>query len=354
MLIRAFLITLIFIAAIAAIGSRAAWRLTEPAEAERLAFRAAGPIIDLDARIADLIEEVETGRGADRAGQRDADVEWRELIAYGAERVAEELEFDEDVEAQLRRLVDEYDFGKLTGGGPPTVGSSDLAELDWRAFTYYVLAESTEIVSADAVTGIRTDAGDVRLDAVVQRIIEALTETGLEAIEAIPPAEIDLLGQTADLIEALGAAPAGARTEAQADLAKAARDVAELSAGVAEARRASGIAAIASTIAVFVLTAGLAISAGWLRGIGFGALSVATGAGVLAIIGLAVEREAPQRAANAAEAAVESGWIIGGAAASVLFDEAIVVVIAAGAAAAAALIAAFIAAKRGADRRARA
>ena len=350
MLIRAFLIALIFAAAIAAIGSRAAWRLTEPAEAERLAFRAAAPVIDIEARIQDLIEEVGTGR----AGQPDADAEWRELIAYGAERVAEELEFDEDVEARLRRLVDEYDFGELTGGGPPTVGIADLAELDWRAFTYYVLAESTEIVSADAVTGIRTDAGDVRLDAVVQRIIEALTETGLGTIEAIPPEEIDLLGQTAELLNALGAAPAGERTEAQADLAEAARDVADLSAGIAEARRAAGIAAIAAAIAVFALTAGLAISAGWLRGIGFGALSVAAGAGMLAIIGLVVERQAPQRAAEAAEPVVESGWIIGEAAASVLFDEAIVVVIAAGAVAAAALIAAFIAARSGPERRARA
>ena len=350
MLIRAFLIALIFAAAIAAIGSRVAWRLTEPAEAERLAFRAAAPVIDIEARIQDLIEEV----GAGRAGQPDADAEWRELIAYGAERVAEELEFDEDVEARLRRLVDEYDFGELTGGGPPTVGIADLAELDWRAFTYYVLAESTEIVSADAVTGIRTDAGDVRLDAVVQRIIKALTETGLGTIEAIPPEEIDLLGQTADLLDALGAAPAGERTEAQADLAEAARDVAELSAGIAEARQAAGIAAIAAAIAVFALTAGLAISAGWLRGIGFGALSVAAGAGMLAIIGLVVERQAPQRAAEAAEPVVESGWIIGEAAASVLFDEAIVVVIAAGAVAAAALIAAFIAARSGPERRARA
>ena len=350
MLIRAFLITLIFAAAIAAIGSRAAWRLTEPAEAERLAFRAAAPVIDIESRIEELIEEVDTGRAA----QRDADAEWRELIAYGAERVAEELEFDEDVEAQLRRLVDEYDFGELTGGGPPTVGIADLAELDWRAFTYYVLAESTEIVSADAVTGIRTDAGDVRLDAVVQRIIEALTETGLGTIEAIPPDEIDLLGQTAELLEALGAAPAGERTEAQADLAEAARDVADLSAGITEARRASGIASIAAAIAAFALTAGLALSAGWLRGIGYGALSVAAGAGMLAIIGLVVERQAPQRAAEAAEPVVESGWIIGEAAASVLFDEAIVVVIAAGAVAAAALIAAFVAARSGAGGRARA
>ena len=350
MLIRAFLIALIFAAAIAAIGSRAAWRLTEPAEAERLAFRAAAPVIDIEARIQDLIEEV----GAGRAGQTDADAEWRELIAYGAERVAEELEFDEDVEARLRRLVDEYDFGELTGGGPPTVGIADLAELDWRTFTYYVLAESTEIVSADAVTGIRTDAGDVRLDAVVQRIIEALTETGIGTIEAIPPEEIDLLGQTAELLDALGAAPAGERTEAQADLAEASQDVADISAGIAEARRAAGIGAIAAAIAVFALTAGLAISAGWLRGIGFGALSVAAGAGMLAIIGLVVERQAPQRAAEAAEPVVESGWIIGEAAASVLFDGAIVVVIAAGAVAAAALIAAFIAARSGPERRARA
>lgn len=336
MLLRAFLLLLIFAATISVIGARAAWKLAEPAQAERLLLRAAAPVIDIEARIQDLIEEVEADGGG--TAETDAGEEWRALIAYGADRVAEELEFDEEVEASLRRLVDEYDFAELTGGRPPALAVEDLADVDWRAFTYYVLAESTDIISADAVTGIRTDAGDVRFDAVVERIIETFDQQGIDQVEAIQPGEIDLLAQTAELLEALGAAPSGERTGAQEDLADAAETAAELASGIAEARRAAGIAAIAAAIAVFVLIIGLAVADGPARGIGFGALAVAAAAGLLAIAGAVVESQAPGRAAEAGEPAVESGWIIGEAAASALFGEAIIVLIAAAAVAAVPLI----------------
>lgn len=350
MLIRAFLLLLIFAAAIAAIGARAAWKLSEPAQAERLLLRAAAPVIDIEARIQDLIEEVETDDGGTAAtdGSDDADPgkEWRALIAYGTDRVAAELELDEQVETSLRRLVDEYDFAELTGGRPPALAVQDLEDIDWRAFTYYVLAESTDIISADAVTGIRTDAGDVRLDAVVERIIETFDQQGIEAVGEIPAAEIDLLGQTAELLEALGDAPSGERTDAQEELAEAAETAADLASGISETRRAAGIASIAAAIAVLVLAAGLAATTGPARGIGFGALAVAAAAGLLAIAGAVIESQAPGRAAEADEPAVESGWIIGEAAASVLYGEAIIVVAAAGAIAAAALLAAYLSARR--------
>ena len=348
MLIRTFLLLLIFAAAIAAIGARAAWRLSEPAQAERLLFRAAAPVIDIEARIQDLIEEVETDDGGTVATDgADTGEEWRALIAYGTDRVAAELEFDEQVEASLRRLVDEYDFAELTSGRPPTLAVEDIEGIDWRAFTYYVLAESTEIISTDAVTGIRTDAGDVRLDAVVERIIETFDQQGIEAVGEIPASEIDLLGQTAELLEALGDAPLGERTETQEELAEAAETAAELASAIAETRRAAGIASIAAAIAVLVLAAGLAATAGPARGIGFAALAVAAAAGLLAIAGAVIESQAPGRAAEADEPAVESGWIIGEAAASVLYGEAIIVVAAAGAIAAVALLAAYLSARRG-------
>ena len=340
MLLRAFLLLLIFAATISAIGARAAWKLAEPAQAERLLFRAAAPVIDIEARIQDLLAEVETGDGGTAATDADAGEaaeEWRTLIAYGADRVAEELEFDEEIEAALRRLVDEYDFAELTGGRPPALAVEDLEDVDWRAFTYYVLTESTGIISADAVTGIRTDAGEVRLDAVVERIIETLDRQGIDRIESIPAGEIDLLAQTAELLEALGAAPSGERTDAQEELADAAETAAELASGIAEARRAAGIAAIAAAVAVLVLIIGLALADGLPRGIGFGALAVAAAAGLLAIAGAVVERQAPGRAAEAGEPVVESGWIIGEAAASALYGEAIIVLIAAAAVAAVSL-----------------
>ena len=348
MLLRTFLLLLIFAATISAIGARAAWKLAEPAQAERLLFRAAAPVIDIEARIQDLIAEVDTGDGtaATNAAAGEAAEEWRTLIAYGADRVADELELDEEVEAAMLRLVDEYDFAELTGGRPPALAVEDLEDVDWRAFTYYVLAESTGIISADAVTGIRTDAGEVRLDAVVERIIETLDRQGIDRIESIPAGEIDLLAQTAELLEALGTAPSGERTDAQEELADAAETAAELASGITEARRAAGIAAIAAAVAVLVLVVGLAFADGPARGIGFGALAVAAAAGLLAIAGAVVESQAPGRAAEAGEPVVESGWIIGEAAASALYGEAIIVLIAAASVAAVAAVSLAVAARR--------
>ena len=68
-MIRGLLLMMAFAAAATAIGAHAAWRLTEPARAERLVFRAAAPVIDLDERIAELVEG-DRGRRAEWAGAR--------------------------------------------------------------------------------------------------------------------------------------------------------------------------------------------------------------------------------------------------------------------------------------------
>lgn len=347
-MIRGLLLMMAFAAAATAIGAHAAWRLTEPARAERLVFRAAAPVIDLDERIAELVEEIEgaesNGGSTASAVERD---EWRELIEYGAERVLETLGLggDEALAASVRRLIGEYDLAEAVGGSRPAATIDDLAELDWRRFTSFVLAESAEIVSAGTVTGIRDDAGEVQLDAVVERIAAAFEEEdGLDAVEAIPEAEIDLLGGTEDLLDALGRGAAAGEGERE-ELAEAAENLAEAARVAGDVHRGAGILRYAAAAAALALVGGLGWSGGW-RWAGFGALAAAAAAGMLWAVAYGVERGAADRAADADDPAVESGLIVGRAAAEALLDVAPIALAVAAAASAASLGAGWAASRR--------
>ena len=350
-MIRALLLLLAFATSATAIGAHAAWRLTEPARAERLVFRAAAPVIDLDERVAELMEEI--GEAEPNGGTAATDAagpverEWRELIDYGAERVLETLGLggDDALSASVRRLIGEYDLAETVGDARPTATLDDLAELDWRRFTSFVLAESAEIVSAGTVTGIRDDAGEVQLDAVVERIAAAFEqEDGLGAVEAIPEAEIDLLGGTENLLDALGRGAAAGEGERE-ELAEAAENLAGVSRVVGDVHRGAGILRWAAAAAALALIGGLGWSGGW-RWAGFGGLAAAVAAGALWAVAYGVERGAADRAADADDPAVESGLIVGRAAAEALLDVAPIALAVAAAASAACLGAGWAASRR--------